>query len=491
MSPHPARPLAPRRGTGAPPYPDADRPWAVETHGIDAVPDSDRHGRAVDLFWLWLAANLGIVGVVYGAVLAALQLDLAQAVAVAVVGTAGSFLLVGVLGTAGPRRGLPMLAWSRRLFGRWGNLGPALASWMSLVGWETITAIVAADALLALVPTRAAEAGERPGVLAALGVVAGLALLLGRLGHATIVAVQRAVAAVFGLATVAVVADVATRAGWARAASMGPAPFTSVVAGASIVAAAAGVSWVNVSADYTRYLPTAVRAKAIAGWTTLGASLPLVVLVVLGYVLWASPAGTRSASDPIGAIRSALPGWAADPYLVIAVAGLLAQMVMGLYSSGLTLLALGVRARRSRTVVVDATVVVCLGAWLMTARRGFLGTFEGFVELLACPVAAWAAVLLAGMAMERRTKNRSGGGARAATLSWVVGTVLGLLSTSSPLFTSPLARGVLAHSSLGYAVGAATGAASLGVVSLATARGERSGERVRRGAPGGDPAAGG
>ena len=481
MSPHPALPLAPRRATGATPYPDADRPWAVETHGIDAVPDGDRHGRAVDLFWVWLAADLGIVGVVYGAVLATFRLDLAQAIGVAVVGTAGSFLLVGVLGTAGPRQGLPMLAWSRRLFGTWGNLGPALASWMSLVGWETITAVVTADALLALVPAPAAGTGGRTEAVAALGVVAGLALVAGRLGHATIVTVQRIVAMVFGLATLAVVADLLTRAGWARAAALRPAPFASVVAGVSLVAAAAGVSWVNVSADYTRYLPTTVRARAIAWWTTLGASLPLVVLVVLGYVLWASPAAMSSASDPIGAIRSALPGWAAVPYLVVAVAGLLAQMVMGLYSSGLNLLALGVRAPRSRTVLLDAAIVVCLGAWLLTARRGLLGTFEGFVELLACPVATWAAVLLAGMARERRTGKPSGG-ARAATLSWLAGTVLGLLLTSSPLFTGPLARDVLAGDGLGYVAGAVIGAASFAVASVVTTA--AAGGRARRGTPG-------
>lgn len=479
MSRHPALRVAPRHGTRAAPYPDADRPWAVETHGIGAVPDDDRHGRAVDLFWLWLAANLGIVGVVYGAVLAALHLDLAQAVAVAVFGTAGSFLLVGVLGTAGPRYGLPMLAWSRRLFGTWGNLGPALASWMSLVGWETITAIVAADALLALAPTIAAGPGGRWVVLGALGVVAGLSLLAGRLGHATIVIVQRFVAGVFGVATLAIAADLATRASWARAGALHPAPFASVLAGASVVAAAAGVSWVNVSADYTRYLPTTVRGRTIAWWTTLGASLPLVVLVVLGYVLWASPASMSSANDPIGAIRSALPGWAAVPYLVVAVTGLLAQMVMGLYSSGLNLLVIGVRAPRSRTVFLDAAIVVCLGGWLMTARQGLLGTFEGFVELLACPIASWAAVLLVGVASAQRTATRSGHGAWATTLSWLTGTVLGLLLTSSPLFTGPLARGTFAHSSLGYVAGAVIGAASLAVTSLFTTHKERFVEHSR------------
>lgn len=103
---------------------------------------------------------------------------------------------------------------------------------------------------------------------------------------------------------------------------------------------------------------------------------------------------------------------------------------------------------------------------MMTARHSLLGTFEGFVELLACPVATWAVVLLVAMALERRTPDRAEVGARAATISWLVGTVLGLLLTSSPLFTGPLAHAVLAHGSIGYVAGALAGGASLAAVTL-------------------------
>ena len=122
----------------------ADRPWSVEARGLDPVPDADRHGRPAELFWDWLSANLGIIGIVYGAIIASFGLDLLQGVAVAVVGSVLSFLLVGVLGVAGVRAGAPMLVLSRTPFGRRANLAPALVSWLSLVGWETVTAVVAA-----------------------------------------------------------------------------------------------------------------------------------------------------------------------------------------------------------------------------------------------------------------------------------------------------------------------------------------------------------
>jgi len=53
-------------------HPAADRPWAVETAGIKAVAEDHRHGTASELFWVWLGANIGIIGIIYGAVLATL-----------------------------------------------------------------------------------------------------------------------------------------------------------------------------------------------------------------------------------------------------------------------------------------------------------------------------------------------------------------------------------------------------------------------------------
>ena len=471
MSPHPDGSTASRCGPTPSGFPVADRPWSVETHGIDVVPDGDRHGKPSDLLWLWSAANLGVIGIVYGAVVATLGLDLLQAVAVTVVGTAGSFLLVGVLGIAGQRGGEPMLALSRRLFGASGNVGPSLVSWVSLVGWETVTAIVAADALLAIVPSLTHGPAGRWSAVVALAVTTGLSLAVGRLGHATIIVVQRAVAWIFGIATLALVGDLAFRADWARAAARHPAPFGAVVAAASVVIASAGLSWVNVSADYTRYLPRGARGRAIVGWTTLGASTPLVVLVVLGYVL-SSPTSTLASSpNPVEALRSGFPGWAVVPYLSVAVVGLLAQMVMGLYSSGLNLLVLGIRVRRSRTVLIDALVVLSVGGWFMVAPHDFLGSFVSFVELLACPLATWAAVFLVDMLFggsrdEPRTAWPAGG-------SWAVGTAVGLLFTASPLFTGPLARGIFVGSSLGYFAGFLVSAALFAAV--------RAGTVVRRG----------
>src|SRR5271165_6175013 len=95
----------------------ADEVWAIELRGIEPIADQDRHGRPSELFWIWFAANIGILGIVYGAILSAAGLNLWQSALVAVAGSAGSFLLVGALSVAGVWGGAPSLTLSRAPFG--------------------------------------------------------------------------------------------------------------------------------------------------------------------------------------------------------------------------------------------------------------------------------------------------------------------------------------------------------------------------------------
>lgn len=460
----------------------ADRPWSVETAGLESIPDHHRHGTASELFWVWVGANIGIVAIVYGAVLTGLGLNLWQGAVAAVLGSALSFVLVGVLGVAGKWGGSPMLGLSRIPFGRRGNLAPTLVSWISLLGWETVSAVIAAYALLALLATIWHVPATPLWMLVSLFVVAVAALLLGRLGHATIVWVERFVTWTFGLLTLAVVPWLVMRTHWTAVLAVHPGSWLALLGGIGIVAASTGISWTNLAADYTRYLPRHERGRAIVGWTTLGSTAPLAVLIVVGLLLSSTVDGLATSTDPIGAIGAVLPSWLAIPYLLAAIGGLLAQLVMGLYSSGLNLLALGVRLRRSRTVVIDGVVILVAGVYIMVVQADFSGFLISFVQLLACGVATWAAVCLVDMALRRGYDNAClessglvpntspgpsasrGGAGWPALTAWLAGSVIGLLFTASPLFTGPFAVGIFGQSSLGYLLGFAVSAVSYAIL---------------------------
>ncbi|HEY5394871.1 MAG TPA: cytosine permease [Trebonia sp.] len=55
--------------------PASDRAGRIETHGIDYVPDSDRHGTARSLFVVWAASNVTYLYIVLGGTLVLLGLD--------------------------------------------------------------------------------------------------------------------------------------------------------------------------------------------------------------------------------------------------------------------------------------------------------------------------------------------------------------------------------------------------------------------------------
>ncbi|MHB1974497.1 MAG: PfkB family carbohydrate kinase [Acidimicrobiales bacterium] len=438
---------------------------AVEQRGIEPVPAGERRGRARGLFGVWFAANIGILSIVFGAVLASFGLDLVQALAVTVVATTASFLLVGVVSVAGSWSGMPALTLSRRALGRIGNLVPAGLSWVSVLGWEVVASVVAAWALLGLAHLAVGLRPGPPADAAALGIVVAASLVLGLLGHHAILRFQRLAAVAFGALSLLLVPFLIAHTRWSTVAGGRAAPLGAVLAAGSILAAGTGVSWVNLAPDYSRYLPRSERARAVIGWTTAGAAIPTVVLVLSGYLIATRVHGLATSLDPVGPVGAVLPAWLSAPYLLAAVGGMLAETDLACYSSGLTLLALGVRIRRSRTVYVDAAVVCLGGLWLMLGRQGFLGPFESFLELLAAGLSSWAGVVLADLARARTAGRRSGldlhygswpaiGGVGVA--AWAAGTVIALATTVSPFFTGPLARGTLGEGSFGFVLGLAT-----------------------------------
>ncbi|WP_445339923.1 cytosine permease [Bifidobacterium sp. ESL0825] len=79
----------------------------VEQRGIEPVPEDQRNGSPGQLFWVWFAANISILGIPLGATLIAQGLNLWQAVLATTIGAFGSFALVGIISIAGKRGGAP------------------------------------------------------------------------------------------------------------------------------------------------------------------------------------------------------------------------------------------------------------------------------------------------------------------------------------------------------------------------------------------------
>lgn len=371
----------------------------LETRGIEPVPEQECGGHPLQLFWVWFAANISILGLPLGATLVAFQgLSIGQAFIVAVLGAGGSFAVVGLLSIAGRRGRAPSLTLSRAIFGVRGNIGPTLVSLGSRLGWETVNTTTAAFVLLSLVSIiqgAPVEAKSAPLLtLLFIAVFVLLTLCVSGLGHATLLVIQKWATWVFGALNLIVGGFLALHIDWTAVWAATPAPLSAVLIGVGTMAAGTGIGWANAGADMSRYQHKSVKAGALVASAAFGAGIPLVLLITLGGLISVGDDHLASAADPIVAIRELLPAWMAVPYLITAFGGLLLSNNLSVYSAGLTTLTLGLRVKRVYAVVVDVVVIFAGSIYFMLFADSFYGPFITFISLLAVPITAWVGIFL-------------------------------------------------------------------------------------------------
>ncbi|WP_019407754.1 purine-cytosine permease family protein [Pseudomonas psychrophila] len=447
----------------------------LETRGIEPVPENECKGNPLQLFWVWFAANISILGLPLGATLVAFhQLAIWQVILVALIGAAGSFAVVGVISIAGRRGRAPSLTLSRAIFGVRGNIGPTLISLISRVGWETVNTTTAAFVLLALcaivfgTPTEAKNAPLL--TLLFIAIFTLLTLSVSGMGHATLLVIQKWATYLFGALNLLVGGFLCATIDWHAVFSTSPAPVSSVVIGIGIMAAGTGIGWANAGADMSRYQHRSVSATQLVASAAWGAGIPLVLLITLGGLLSVGNHDLASATDPIAAIRNMLPAWMAVPYLLSAFGGLLLSNHLSVYSAGLTTLTLGIKIKRVQAVIVDIVAIFCGSIYFMLYADSFYGPFITFISLTAIPITAWVAIFVVDLIHRQYYSAKDlldvspssfywyhGGIEWRALSSWALALVLGLCftrvgSSDADWFVGPLADSWLGHNGLGWIV---------------------------------------
>src|ERR1700742_3195103 len=260
------------------------RPLQVETNGINVIAENERKGHPHDLFWPWFAANVSVLGISYGSFVLGFGISFWQAAIVGVVGIVLSFLACGFIAVAGKRGSAPTMVLSRAAFGVRGNKLPSLISWVLTVGWETVLVVLSTLAV-ATVFDRLGWGGGDATKVVALVVVAALIVIGGVMGFELIMRLQTLLTGVTGVLTVVYIALVADHIHWSVVSALPPGSTQEAVGALVFLMTGFGLGWVNVAADYSRYLPRRASGRAFVGWTTFGGALAPIVLLVLGLLL--------------------------------------------------------------------------------------------------------------------------------------------------------------------------------------------------------------
>lgn len=379
-----------------------DVAFSVEQRGVDIIPDSERHGRPLDLFWVWLGANIIFTYIIDGAIIIGFGLSFWPAVLATVIGNL-FLLLVGLGAIPGPRAGTATLLISRSAFGILGNIPAAALSWITVVGWEAVNLVIATFALYELA-TRIGIASGNATKAICLVLIMVVTFIVAVWGHQTIVVLQRWFSVALGIATVVLAIYVLPKLDlhFKTAPLAAKTPFSAWLLALLIIAAGA-FSWVNYPADYSRYLKRDTRAWPIVLWTALGSFIPAVFITIVGI----AAATTTNMSNQVAGIQRLVPAWFGALYLAIIVGGGITNNFLNTYSSGMSLLSMGVKIRRSRSVIFDAIIGGAMAVYAVFIYN-FTNSFIEFLSLMVIWIAPWCGIYLTDMLMRRVSYNSKG-----------------------------------------------------------------------------------
>lgn len=419
-SPNDAAPLAQSTKSG------------IELTGIEIVSEAERTARPRDLFLPWFASNISVFGMSYGAWVLGFGVSFWQATIVAVLGVVLSFAICGVIELGGKRGSVPTMVMSRAAFGVQGAKAPGVVSWLTSIGWETMLAITAVLAT-ATIFQRLGWVGEDPTVLQifAAAIVAALIVLGAVAGYHIIMKMQSVLTVLTGITTIIYVALVIPEIKWGTLFAIESGSLPAMIGAMTMVMSGMGLGWVNIAADWARYQSREARGSAIVFWNTLGGSLGPAVLITFGLMLAGSSEEIANgiSVDPVGALAQVLPTWFLIPFLLTAILSLLSGAINGIYSSGLTLLTLGINIPRPVASLIDGLILTAGTIYVVFYAPNFVGPFQSFLLTLGVPLAAWAGIMMADILLRRKDYDEHGlfnSAGRYGAVNWVALAIMGV-----------------------------------------------------------------
>ena len=424
-----------------------DTSSGVEAHGIDHIPTNERYGRPRQLLGVWATSQANYLVLVVGGVLVSMGMNFWQAAGVVVVGNLFA-IMTGFISATGPASGTPSQVIQKALFGPKGNLiNQVFTGWMVNVIFLALNWTGAAYIIFAVLDRWGLKTDDLVKALV-IAALAAVTLVISVYGYNFITKAYTLISwtfiVVFGLATIFLLTAVHGDVNAGK-------PLTGIdfwiaaFAGVSLLGCTP-ISYTN-GADFARYLPHNTKIRNIVVAVTVGYMVPSVALSLLGAYVTAA----LQAKDPQTAIEGLLPTWFSPIFTIAVVVGTIANNAMTAYSSGLVLQTVGIKLRRSITVLADGIFGVII-TLLAVIVWDFVDAMNTLMQLIVVTVAPLMSVYLAdmwlrrnrydGRALEAGAPNGiywySNGYNWAGILSFLIGFAACLLTVSTTFYVGPL-----------------------------------------------------
>jgi purine-cytosine permease-like protein len=427
----------------------------VEREGVGYIPEEDRDSRPANVAAVFLGGNLAFSVIVFGWLPITFGLGWWSAITSTLVGLALGTAVTVPLALLGPRTGTNNPVSSGAHFGVSGRLIGSLLTLAFALAFAAISVWTGGDALVASASRMLGTPDGDVALAAGYLVIAAGIMAFALYGHGAVVALQKAIVPLVGLAMVAGVFAFAPGfdAGY-HGGEYVLGSFWATWMLSAVVAASGPISYAPSLGDYTRRISHARHSdRRILGAATIGVFGGLLVTALFGMftaVTFTSP----SDSYVLDLVRGA-PAWFVLPILVIGLAGSVGQGAMNLYATGLDMESLVPRLSRTQTTLLTSAVAIAL-VFLGTFALDAVDSITALTLVLNVLAGPWVAVLLVGHVKSRgtydphdlqvfnegRTGGRywfTGGWNLRATAAWAAGSLVGLLTVSTTLFAGPFA----------------------------------------------------
>jgi len=377
--------------------PLTEQAFHIEQHGVDFIPESERWARPRDIFGMWAGASVQIEYFIYGCILMTFGFTFYQALSIIIVGNI-SFLLLGVCSLQGPQTGTTVFAINRAPFGPNGGRPISFFNWITQIGFEVEGLILIVGAGLVLIVKAGFGYGTPAKVILVLVAVV-IQGILPFLGHSTIVKTLRVLILPF-LALFAVLLGFSVQ--HAHLSGGHAADWQTYMEGIAFTIALSGLGWTECGNDYTRYCRRDASKSGIVWWVFLGTALPEILIMTLGAVVATFIVGIGQGAGgflPL-AHTTTIPSWFVVVFMIFAALQLFCINSLDMYSSGVTLQALGVPIKRDMAVVVDC--ILALGVTMYAVLDASFKTYLGdFVDIVIVWIAPWCAIFLVDWILRR------------------------------------------------------------------------------------------
>ncbi|SMQ81502.1 Purine-cytosine permease [Bacillus sp. OV166] len=428
---------------------------SIEIRGVDMIPEYERNSKASNVFYVLCGSQFAFGIMAIGSLPIVFGLGWWAAFWALTVGLAIGSIAIGAIAILSQRTGTNGALASGAHFGVKGRVIGSLLNIVIAIGFYALMVWTGAQAFVAGGHRLFGWSEGTGTLLIGCIIISIITAVVAIMGHKIVVLFEKIGTWLVGSI---VILSVFTFASQFNVSYEGGqyllGGFWPTWALAMLVAASVPISYAPFVGDYSRYIPNSHSSTKLALATSLGMFVGCWLAMVPASYLMST---VKDLSTPfVTGIIGGSPSWWIAPIMIAGIFGSLPNGGLCLYSAGLSLESLGWKHKRVTTTIIMAIIGFLLVFVGVQDVSNMIHLIDGFVIIIIVGVSPWLAINLVGHYLVKgRYKPLdlhnsspsssywySSGFNIPAVISWTIGLIVGLLFTSTSIFTGPLVPAV-------------------------------------------------